>query len=86
MEDNKLIWKRNEPGDYESIDGRFSVIHAYDRLYGSHWQLTDHNKKDNFGRDLQRACDSLKHAKHTAELTLQYEKGIFPQPKPAASA
>lgn len=81
-----IEWRMLEAGEYESADGRFDVIKAYDRLYGSHWQLTDHKKKDNCGGDLQHHCDSLKHAKHTAELTLQYEKGIFPQAKPAASA
>lgn len=73
-----INWKKLDAGEYESTDGRFYIIKTWDRLYGNHWQLSDRNEKDYY-KGLT-ACDSLKHAKHVAELTINYEHGIYEKP------
>lgn len=77
----KLEWRRIEAGEYESEDGRFSILSVYDRLYGDHWQLTDNMRQNKSGRPMEYACNSLKHAKHTATLVLEQENGIFRKPQ-----
>jgi len=72
-----LEWKRVEAGEYDSADGRFNICKTWDRLYGNHWRLTDHNIKDYY--KAQTACESLKHAKHIAETRVQKEKGLLPK-------
>ena len=73
-----LEWKKLDAGEYESKDGRFYILKTWDRLYGNHWQLTDNTVKDYYKS--HTACDSLKHAKHVAELTINQEQGIFEKP------
>ncbi len=75
MPENQVQWKRIEAGEYDSLDGRFNVCKTWDRLYGNHWCLTDHNIKDYY--KARTACESLKHAKHVAEMRVQQEKGIL---------
>ncbi len=74
-----LRWKRIEAGEYESLDGRFHVLQTWDRLYGEHWQLTDGNVEDYY--KAQTACESLKHAKHVAELIVNRESGVYEKPQ-----
>ena len=78
MSEAVLEWKRVEAGEYDSADRRFNVCKTWDRLYGNHWRLTDHNIKDYY--KAQTACESLKHAKHVAETRVQQEKGILQKP------
>lgn len=78
MPENQVQWKRIEAGEHDSLDGRFNVCKTWDRLYGNHWHLTDHNIKDYY--KAQTACESLKHAKHVAETRVQQEKGILQKP------
>lgn len=73
-----LEWKRLDAGEYESADGRFYVLQTWDRLYGKHWCLQDRNVEDYYKS--QTACDSLKHAKHVAELTINRENGVYEKP------
>lgn len=75
MADELLRWKRLEAGEYDSTDGRFNICKTWDRLYGNHWRLTDHNIKDYY--KAQTACESLKHAKHVAETRVRQEKGLL---------
>lgn len=74
-----LKWKRIEAGNYESEDGRFSILKTWDRLYGNHWSLRDSNVEDYYKS--KTACDSLAHAKYVAELTVNREKGIRLRPQ-----
>lgn len=37
-----IKWKRIEPGEYESEDGRFHIIKTWDNLW-NHWVLSDRN-------------------------------------------
>lgn len=71
-------WRRIEAGEYESSDGRFYILKAWDRLYGNHWSLRDRNEEDWYKS--QTACDSLKHAKYVAELTVNRERGVYQKP------
>ena len=73
-----LEWKKLDAGEYESRDGRFYILKTWDRLNGDHWQLTDNTVEDYYKS--HTACDSLKHAKHVAELTINREQGIFEKP------
>lgn len=73
-----LQWKRIEAGEYESADGRFHVLQCWNRLYGEHWELTDNTVQDYY--KARTACDSLKHAKHVAELTINRENGVHEKP------
>ncbi len=43
-----IKWKKIEAGEYDSLDERFHIIKAYDRIYGDHWVLYDRNEKDPF--------------------------------------
>lgn len=71
----EIQWQRIEAGEYRSLDGRWEVLKVWDRLYGDHWQLTDNTIDDYYKK--HTACDSLKHAKHVASLTVQRETGAF---------
>ena len=73
-----LEWKKLDAGEYESSDGRFYILKTWDRLNGNHWQLSDNTVEDYYKS--HTACDSLKHAKHVAELTINREHGIFEKP------
>ena len=41
-----IEWVRNEAGVYEDVNGRFTVMKTYDRVYGNHWQLHDRNESN----------------------------------------
>ncbi len=41
-----IKWKRIEPGEYESEDGRFYILKSWDRVYGNHWKLLDREEAD----------------------------------------
>ena len=41
-----IKWKRIEAGEYESEDERFTILKTWNRIYGNHWQLCDHNEPD----------------------------------------
>ena len=41
-----LKWKRIEPGEYRSTDGRFYILKTWNRVYGNHWQLHDKANSD----------------------------------------
>lgn len=43
-----IKWKRIEPGEYESEDGRFYILKSWDRVYGDHWKLRDKYDPDMF--------------------------------------
>ena len=73
-----LEWKRIEAGEYESADGRFHIFKTWDRLYGNHWELQDSNVEDSY--KAKTACDSLNHAKHVAEVTVNRENGVYEKP------
>lgn len=73
-----LEWKRIEAGEYESADGRFHIFKTWDRLYGNHWELQDSNVKEWYKS--KTSCDSLKHAKHVAEVTVNRENGVYEKP------
>lgn len=73
-----LEWKRLDAGEYESTDGRFYILKTWDRLYGNHWCLQDRNVEDYYKS--QSACDSLRHAKYIAELTINRENGVYEKP------
>lgn len=78
-----LEWRRIDAGEYESSGARFYILKTWDRIYGNHWLLQDKNVEDYY-KSLT-ACDSLKHAKHVAELTVNRENGVFEKPKIAVT-
>ena len=81
MSDQKwatLEWKRVEAGEYQSVDGRFHITRTWDRLYGNHWVLQDSNVEDWY--KAKTACDSLKHAEHVAEMTVNRENDVYKKP------
>ena len=60
-----IAWKRIEAGEYESVDERFYILKAYDRVFGNHWILHDNHESDYYKRQYHEY--SLKECKLKAE-------------------
>ena len=67
-----IEWVRSEPGAYEDVSGRFTIMKTYDRVYGNHWQLHDRNEP-NYYKGLYDET-SLRDCKLKAEAILNWEK------------
>lgn len=57
-----MEWIRIEAGEYWSKDDRFQILKVWDRIYGSHWNLSDGKTNNNY------PCDTLKQCKQKVEV------------------